>query len=437
MADRFEENMGRYTYVTLEQVKDYLSISSSTQDARMSNIISYATGVIEHYIGQEILANNYTEVFDGGKSSVYTSRLPLNNVYQVSEYDGTEYQIIADASTTGMQIEDTTDEVVITTINNAKTTSKIKKFGKSSLILDNDDYLLASTIPDHLQLEESDFTIEAFVRVDQNTIQDNVILAINTDASNYMQFRLSNQYGLAFEANIAGSATIVQGSNTEIEAQQFAKRKWAHVAVTRVLDDEKVYLHYNGNTIAAANFAVDNLTFTSNVEIGTTFKGYMDEVKIANKGLYTSDFTTPTHRNRPDNDTGMLLHFDEGNGSTDIKDTHNTTSDYIYSRDTGRITKYSGSSNSSKTYPNITISGAPTFAPYASAVEVKYNAGYESSQVPYDLQMATLDFIKIIYKQDQEKKGFNFEGESGDKFPLSSNFPPHVKRILDLYRIIT
>ena len=50
--------------------------------------------------------------------------------------------------------------------------------------------------------------------------------------------------------------------------------------------------------------------------------------------------------------------------------------------------------------------------------------------------MAVLDTVKLIYKQDQEKKGFSLEGERGDKYPLAASFPPHIKRILDLYRII-
>jgi hypothetical protein len=48
--------------------------------------------MVEHYIGQEVLANDYVEVFDGGKTSVMVSRLPLSNVYQVTEYDGTGAQ---------------------------------------------------------------------------------------------------------------------------------------------------------------------------------------------------------------------------------------------------------------------------------------------------------------------------------------------------------
>ena len=104
MVDRLEENLGKYPYITLEQVKDYLSISSNTQNARLSNIISYATGVVEHYIGQELLANDYVEVFDGGKTSVMVSRLPLSNVYQVSEFTGTEDVILADPTTIGRPV---------------------------------------------------------------------------------------------------------------------------------------------------------------------------------------------------------------------------------------------------------------------------------------------------------------------------------------------
>ena len=56
--DNFEENLGKFPYVTLAKVKDYLSISSNTHDGTLTNAISYATAVVEHYIGQEVLANN-------------------------------------------------------------------------------------------------------------------------------------------------------------------------------------------------------------------------------------------------------------------------------------------------------------------------------------------------------------------------------------------
>ena len=444
MVDRLEENLGKYPYVNLTQVKDYLSISSTTQDARLANIISYATGVVEHYVGQEILANDYVEVFDGGKTSVMVSRLPLSNVYQVSEFNGTEDVILADPTTIGRPVKhDATESSTLTFQNDAHINSRIKKFGKSSLELGNDDYVLSGTVTPDLKFEEGDFTIEMFVRVDDATIQDNVLFAINTDASNFIQFRLANQKGLAFEANISGSATTVEGANTLIESQQFAKRRFAHVAVTRDLTEEKLFLHYNGNTISDSSFAVENLTFTTNTEIGTTFKGYIDEVRVSNIPRYSANFTPPTKRFRPDDDTVMLIHFDQDNDATEANDVHNKVNEYNFSRDMGEITRDTGAVGVRGTfptvrnnYPALTLAGPPGFAPFPSGIKVEYRAGYESGDIPQDIQLATLDMIKLIFKQDQEKKGFSFEGERGDNYPLAGNFPPHIRRVLDLYRII-
>ena len=444
MVDRLEENLGKYPYVTLTQVKDYLSISSTTQDARLANIINYATGVVEHYIGQEMLANDYVEVFDGGKTSVMVSRLPLSNVYQVSEFNGTEDVILADPTTIGRPIKhNDTEASTLTFKNDAHINSRIKRFGKSSLELGISDYVVSGTVAPDLKFEEGDFTIEMFIRVDDATIQDNVLFAINTDASNFIQFRLANQKGLAFEANISGSATTVEGANTLIETQQFAKRRFAHVAVTRDLTEEKMYLHYNGNTISDSSFAVENLTFTANTEIGTTFKGYIDEVRVSNIPRYSANFTPPTKRFRPDDDTVMLIHFDGSNDDTEAVDVHNKVNEYNFSRDMGEITRDTGAVGVRGTfptvrnnYPALTLAGPPGFAPFPSGIKVEYRAGYESGEVPQDIQLATLDMIKLIYKQDQEKKGFSFEGERGDNYPLAGNFPPHIRRVLDLYRII-
>ena len=443
MTDRFEEDLGKYTYVNLPQVKDYLSISSNTQDARLSNIIFYATGVIEHYIGQEVLANTYVEIFDGGVSSLFVSRLPLSNVYQVTEFNGSEHQILTDPSTIGVPNSTTDSSLSVSFYNGAKTNSKIKRFGQSSVEIPNGGYLAASAVPNKLKFDEGDFTVEMFVRIDDPTIQNNTIFEINTDAANYMKFSMSNQYGLAFESNVSGVSTIVRGANTLIESQQFGKRKWAHVAVSRNLENERLYLHYNGNTIANASYAIVDHTFTSNVKIGSSFKGYIDEFRVSSISRYNSNFVPPAYRFRPDGDTSCLIHFDGQDNSTSAIDAHSEPNEYNFDRGTGRITRDVGTRNVRRTYgsvqrsyPALSLMGPTTFQPYPSGVRVEYRAGYELGSIPYDLQLATLDFIKIIYKQDQEKKGFSFEGERADNFGLSSNFPPHITRVLDLYRII-
>ena len=111
MSNSFEENVGRYPFVSLAQTKNYLSISSNTADARISNVIFYATGVIEHYIGQEILANDYVEIYDGGTSSVFTSRLPLSNVYSVTEFRGSDYELLNDTTTLGTPVPSISETV--------------------------------------------------------------------------------------------------------------------------------------------------------------------------------------------------------------------------------------------------------------------------------------------------------------------------------------
>lgn len=443
MTERFEEDLGKFNYVTLPQVKDYLTISSNTQDARLSNIISYATGVIEHYIGQEILANDYVEIFDGGVSSVFVSRLPLSNVYQVSEFNGFEHAILVDPSTIGVPNRTADNTLTIEFKNNARITNKIKRFGQSSLELDTADYIKSNVVPDNMRFDEGDFTVEMFIRADQPTLQNATIFSINTDASNYMKFSLESQYGLSFESNVQGVSTTVRGANTNIEAQQYSKRKWAHVAISRKLDDDKVYLHYNGTLINAANYEVLDHTFTSNVEIGTSFKGYIDELRVSTIARYTSSFVAPTHRFRPDEDTVTLIHFDESHGATVAKDVHAEPNEYNFSRDIGEITRDVGTRNVRRTYksvkstyPALSLVGPPTFHPFPNGVRVEYRAGYEPGSVPYDLQLVTLDYIKTLYKQDQAKKGFSFEGEQGSNYELSGSFPPHIRRVLDLYRII-
>jgi hypothetical protein len=443
MVERFEENLGRVKYITLAQVKDYLSISSNTQDARLSNIISYATGVVEHYIGQEIIANDYVEIFDGGVSSVHVSRLPLNNVYQVSEFNGIENIILADPTTIGTPVTSTNRSISFTAIGNAINTTKVKMFGKSSLELDGNSYITSPIVPEQLQFDQSDFTIEMFVKVDEPILRDNILFEISTDSSNYMRFSLANQYGLAFSANINGNENTVLGANASIESQFFQKKRWAHVSVSRDYVNERIYLSYNGTIIANVLSNDDELTFTNSVSIGNTFKGYIDEVRVTNRARYVTNFTVPTFRFRPDNDTVLLVHFDEKHKSTQFKDVHSTPAHYNFARDTGEITKDTGSigvtgnfSSTRRSYPALTMNGPQAFQPFPSAVEVSYRAGYEAEYVPLDLQVATLDYIKLLYKQDQEKKGFSFEGERGDSFPLAGNFPPHIRRILDLYRII-
>jgi len=443
--DRHEEGLGRYPYVSLAQVKSYLSINSDTHDGTLANIISYATGVVEHYIGQQVLANNYTEVFDGGQTSVFINRLPLSNVFEVTEFDGIQHQTLEDPTTIGMPNVQDTDELTLTFNNDAHLNSRIKRFGKSSLQVASADFV-EGTVPNQVKFEEGDFTVEMFIRVDGASLPEQEIFSINGDASNHLKFSCNGTSGLKIVGTVDGSAATVKGANTLIQTQQFARREFAHVAASFNSTSQQMFLSYNGNNIVTTggdSYAVSNNSFTANVLIGKDFVGFIDEVRISDKARYSGDFTPPDQRFRPDQDTVTLIHFDGKNGATEAKDIHAAINEYSFSRDSGEVTRDTGDlgitgnyPTVSRSYPALTMGGPPKFQPYPSGVKVIYRAGYESTEVPYDLQVATLDMVKLFHKQDQEKKGFSFEGERSDKYALAGNFPPHIRRILDLYRLI-
>jgi len=445
MVDRLQQNLGKYPFVTLADVKDYLSISSTTQDGRISNTILYATGMVEHYIGQEILANDYVEIFDGGKTSVMTSRLPLSNVYLVSEYDGSNDVILNDPSSIGRPITTDSDTLTVSFNGQAHINTRVKRFGKSSVqFVATADNLEADNVIDDLQFADGDFTIESYIRQDTTDIGALDIFTIYDDSTNYLKFKFQDTNGLSIESRRGGTTAAATGiSEAGRTTSNYAPREFCHVAASFDNQAQKMRLFLNGNLIQDTAFAASNNSFTSNVVIGENLVGYMDELRISGTARYKAAFTPSAHRLSSDKDTVSLFHFNGLNKDTTTVDTHSSASQYTFNKDVGEITKDTGNISTRGTYPVVrssypamTMSGPPVFNPFPAAVRVEYRGGYEIADVPSDIKMAVLDTIKLIYKQDQEKKGFSLEGERGEKYPLAASFPPHIKRILDLYRII-
>ena len=445
MVDRLQQNLGKYPFVTLADVKNYLSISSDTQDTRITNAITYATGMVEHYIGQEILANDYVEIFDGGKTSVMTSRLPLSNVYLVSEYDGNDDIVLKDPTSIGRPLSTEGESLSVSFNGQAHINTRVKRFGKSSVqFVATADNLEATTVPDSFQFEDGDFTIEAYIRQDTTGVGDNSIFTIYDDSTNYLEFKFAAANALSITSRRGGaSITALGGPEAGRTTSNYAPREFMHVAASFDNQAQKMRLFRNGNLIQNVTFAASNNSFTSNVVIGENLTGYMDELRISDSARYKAAFTPSNQRLAPDTDTISLFHFDGANKTTQATDDHNASSQYTFNKDMGEITKDTGNLSTRGTYPVVrssypamTLSGPPSFAPFPSGVRVEYRGGYETADVPSDIKMAVLDTVKLIYKQDQEKKGFSLEGERGEKYPLAASFPPHIKRILDLYRII-
>ena len=72
------------------------------------------------------------------------------------------------------------------------------------------------------------------------------------------------------------------------------------------------------------------------------------------------------------------------------------------------------------------------------AVRITYNAGYAST--PRDLQLAIHDLItyymKDEHKQRQSLGGASMQNQGTSGNRASTDFPDHIKRVLDLHRVV-
>jgi len=65
-------------------------------------------------------------------------------------------------------------------------------------------------------------------------------------------------------------------------------------------------------------------------------------------------------------------------------------------------------------------------------IRLKYRGGYDSIDVPKDLKLATYDLITYYLRKEQTPR--KSVGDASVENIKSTDFPPHIKRVLDLYR---
>ena len=83
--------------------------------------------------------------------------------------------------------------------------------------------------------------------------------------------------------------------------------------------------------------------------------------------------------------------------------------------------------------------GNPKYFPSGvGAVKVTYNAGY--SATPDDLKLALFDLVNYYMKDEHKERrtlgGATLQNQGTSGIRTSSDFPDHIKRVLDLYRVI-
>jgi len=430
-------NYGKYPYVTIGQVKNYLNITSSNEDSRLSNLISYACAAVENYIGFEVLSNNYSEAFDGGKASIFVSRLPLQQVYAVNEYDGYAYRRLSNPQTDGSSVTRLeSGNVLLTNIGDTKLKSRFKKFGSSSVFFNGSTDYIYTGDSDNWYFGDTPFTIDLQVRANSYSSNQTFISQVG-DNNNYWSLGYNTTNGYTFRALADG---IEVANVTHANIVGYVSNSFHHVEVSRSGTTFKIYrdgielgTQNTSNVMPDINgpleLARQNITSTPNY-----FKGFMDEVRISLIDRHTDDFIPPAFQHSTDDNTMLLIHFDGPNNTQQFSDEHATVEQFMLYPITGEITRNVGENTGNY---DLSLVGANTFKNFPRGVKVDYKAGYDSGEIPYDLSLATIDYIKMLHKDRQESQGFTFQGENIQDRVLVSNFPPHIKRILDLYRIWT
>lgn len=72
--------------------------------------------------------------------------------------------------------------------------------------------------------------------------------------------------------------------------------------------------------------------------------------------------------------------------------------------------------------------------PYRS-LEITYRAGWSEDDLPEDLKLVVMDMVEY-YEDEQRNPGKSLLGATIDNPQpyLANSFPPHIRRVLDLYR---
>ena len=79
-----------------------------------------------------------------------------------------------------------------------------------------------------------------------------------------------------------------------------------------------------------------------------------------------------------------------------------------------------------------------TWAKGMGAVKITYKAGYAST--PRDLQLALFDLVNYYIKDEHKERrtlgGAQVQNQGTSGIRNNSDFPDHIKRVLDLYRVV-
>ena len=201
--------------------------------------------------------------------------------------------------------------------NSAQLDTAQKKFGSSSLLLDDatTDYLFIPTSTE-FGFGTGAFTVECWIRPDDVSAGDRHIFDMRDgggDANAGRLYVATNQVRF----NIGGSDVVTSGATT------LSADTWHHIAITRSGTDLKLFV--DGSEVGSTTNSTDlgstkRLFIGSNFSAANRFSGHIDEFRVSNTGRYSAAFTPLNGIFQGDSNTKLLLHLDGEDAQTYTED---------------------------------------------------------------------------------------------------------------------
>lgn len=184
--------------------------------------------------------------------------------------------------------------------------------GKSALSFDGSNDSVDGVASPSLQIT-SKVTAEAWVYPSKTVSPgDFGIIRVNNGSTGFLfEFRENDKVQVWLKTDNNGWSTYGTTANSTVPSGQ-----WSHVAFTYQSGESKIYV--NGVLRSTNNTVTGNISYSAtplysigNWGVTTFFPGLIDEVRISDTVRYTSDFTPQTTPFVRDDNTKLLLHFDE------------------------------------------------------------------------------------------------------------------------------
>jgi hypothetical protein len=225
----------------------------------------------------------------------------------------------------------------------------VKKYGSGALEFVNNTEDITAYSPD-LKFGTSDFTVECWVRL--------------TQSNNQGIFQLGGNFftgGCVFVAQYLDSFNWGWNGSYGTSGSFLANGQWIHIALVRQLNELKLYVNgtQNGSTRTYSGNITDGICRVGGYYDNTygIYGGNIDDFRVSNKAVYTSNFTPPTGPLPID----TLIDGTKKGGLVWLK-RRNTTSYSHYLFDTERGVSRSLSSDTTGASTNQSSNGVSNFA---------------------------------------------------------------------------